>query len=74
MDNKEVDYRIVDTYGDKTFKISLGLNFERRYEIWEAGALRAHYSDKMIAFNDWKRIIETEPPIKEQVKMDYIEM
>ena len=71
---EEIDYRIVDTYGDKTFKIGLGLNFERRYEIWEAGALRAHYSDKMIAFNDWNRIKENEPPIKKQEKMDYIEM
>ena len=74
MDNKEVDYRIVDIYGDKMLKISFGLNFDRRYEIWEGRALRAHYSDKMIAFSDWNRIKETEPPIKQQEKMDYIEM
>ena len=75
LNRKEQDYnRVIDTYGNKVFKIGLGHYFNARYEIWENNALRAHYSDKEIAMKDWERINETEPPIREQERIFYMDL
>lgn len=67
------DYnKVIDTYGNKTFKTGLGQCMNARYEIWEDGALRSHYSDRNIALKDWKYIKEAEPPVRQREKMPYI--
>ena len=65
---------VIDTYGNKVLKTGLGNYMNSRYEIWENGFLRAHYSDRDLALKDWKYIKEAEPPVRKMEKMPYIEM
>lgn len=66
--------KVIDTYGNKTFKTGLGQYMNARYEIWEDGALRMHSADQELIRKRWKYIKENEPPVRQREKMPYIEM
>lgn len=69
------DYnKVIDTYGNKTFKTGLGQHMNARYEIWEDGALRMHSANRNLISKRWKYIKENEPPVRQREKMPYIEM
>lgn len=69
------DYnKVIDTYGNKTFKTGLGQYMNARYEIWEDGALRMHSSDAELITRRWQYIRENEPPVRERERCPYIVM